>query len=117
MTPTTNKAPAMKMSKRAEKALRGSIKKWERIVAGDGTDNGVDDCPLCSLCFGDFSTRCDGCPVSEAVKDNACHGTPHEEWADHHDEVHDEEVETKVHCPTCKTLAKKELTFLQGLLP
>jgi hypothetical protein len=29
------------------KALDGSIEKWRKIVAGTGTDEGPDNCPLC----------------------------------------------------------------------
>jgi len=31
------------------KALKGSIKKWERIVEGTGVDEGADNCPLCEI--------------------------------------------------------------------
>ena len=34
----------MKMSKEAETALRGSIEKWEEIVAGTGVDDGTHNC-------------------------------------------------------------------------
>jgi len=34
---------------KALEALKGSIKKWERIVEGTGVDEGADNCPLCEL--------------------------------------------------------------------
>jgi hypothetical protein len=35
------------MERETEQALRGSIKTWEAIVAGTGSDHGLDDFPLC----------------------------------------------------------------------
>lgn len=55
----------MEMNKMAtyeetKEALEGAIKKWEKIYAGVGVDEGVDNCPLCEL-FDDDD--CTGCPV------------------------------------------------------
>ena len=54
----------MKMSKRAEKALRGSIKKWEAIVSGEGCDDADANCPLCLLYH---NNDCVKCPVFVVV--------------------------------------------------
>ena len=37
------------MNRKTLTALKGSIKKWEKIVAGTGSDNGYQNCPLCAL--------------------------------------------------------------------
>lgn len=58
-------------------ALRGSIAKWEAIVAGTGTDQGPTNCPLCVL-FWDAPNYCSGCPISEWSGQSYCYGTPYE---------------------------------------
>src|SRR5947209_6256825 len=45
-------------------ALKGSIAKWEKIVAGTGADGGRADCPLCSLFY---EYDCAGCPVAAST--------------------------------------------------
>ena len=66
------------MDKKAVKALRGSIKKWERIVLGTGEDLGHDNCPLCKeYCR---ESGCDGCPVAEDTGERFCDGSPYEDW-------------------------------------
>lgn len=42
-------------------ALEGAIKKWEKIYAGVGVDEGVDNCPLCELFDDDDCTGCPEC--------------------------------------------------------
>lgn len=39
------------MNSRTLKALKGSIRKWERICNGTGEDRGPRNCPLCELFF------------------------------------------------------------------
>lgn len=96
-------------------ALQGSIKKWELIVSGEGTDLGSDNCPLCATlaCCGD-------CPV-DAITHNGCMGSPYGTWYFHHEDDHFEEEDVEdergVLCPTCKELAQAELDFLKSLLP
>ena len=105
----------MKMSKRAEKALRGSIKKWERIVDGTGVDKEAENCSLCKLYID--TDDCGACPVAKRAEISGCRNTPYSRWGAHQGDKHWGEHEMKAYCPTCKTLAKKELEFLQGLLP
>ena len=69
------------LSARQARALKGSIRKWERIVKGTGADYGIDNCPLCKIYvkfpqtvfFGD----CDGCPVKTVTTYSSCIGTPY----------------------------------------
>ena len=100
------------------RALRGSIKKWEAIVAGDGRDLGSANCPLCQLHHKD---NCRGCPVAYASRRACCENTPHEAWVgaaiatggatapiSHRDPEHRAEL---------TRLAQAELDFLRSLLP
>jgi hypothetical protein len=98
------------------KALKGSIKKWELIVAGEGVDNGVDDCPLCALFF---HKSCIGCPVAEKAADDSCSSTPYIDWLN----TQDRTAEDRAIFPMVannsdrKRAARKELAFLKRLLP
>lgn len=102
------------------KALKGSIEKWEAIVAGTGEDKGAKNCPLCRLfLFWDdkvvfpryvnkfYPERkvCNGCPVYEATGQPYCDGTPYEKYS---------EPENENDLPEH---AKEELKFLKSLLP
>lgn len=65
------------MDARTLKALKGSIKKWEAIVAGTGEDHGNENCPLCQEFF---AQECQGCPVASDTGETHCGGTPYWEW-------------------------------------
>ena len=71
------------MDKKAVKALRGSIKKWERIVLGVGEDRGRKNCPLCEE-YWSLADRnrsdCDGCPVAKDTGNSHCRRSPYEVW-------------------------------------
>ena len=47
-------------------ALKGSIAKWEAIVAGTGEDRGTENCPLCAA-FYHHPKHCEGCPVERST--------------------------------------------------
>jgi len=99
-----------------EVALEGSIKKWERIVAGKGLDKMGSNCPLCQV-----RDNCDFCPVSNKSKLDDCHGTPYMKWGKH--QIHDHTAnpyrcwKITEGCKECEKLAKAELDFLISLLP
>ena len=96
-------------------ALRGSIRKWEKIVAQKGVDRGVDNCPLCDLFY---QGACIGCPVMEKTGLDSCDGSPYEDWCYHHcshgsgmfDDLFADQ-------PCCVEHAKAELEFLKSLMP
>lgn len=103
------------------KALKGSIRKWEKIVTGTGVDKGKDNCPLCQK-FQDrnpaLGADCIGCPVAIAAKMRYCRNTPYEEW----DRRSEPECNLKrgynfEGWPEKLDSAKKELNFLKSLLP
>jgi hypothetical protein len=92
------------MNAKTLKALKGSIAKWEGIVAGTTEDEGNLNCPLCTLFY---RGGCFGCPVMEKTGLDSCNGTPYLEYADGDDLGKD----------TLLGLAQDELDFLKSLLP
>ena len=100
------------MDERTLTALRGSIAKWEGIVAGRNVDNGADNCPLCQTFNAeeDDDAKCAGCPVKEMSGEPFCHSTPYME-----------SVRAKTNYGTgsdeYKAAAQAELDFLKSLLP
>lgn len=91
-------------------ALRGSIAKWERVVAQETRDLGTDNCPLCLLFHADHFSEddwsdgrecCLGCPVFEATGRKGCRGTPYDDYSDTGKTEH----------------ALAEVGFLKSLLP
>lgn len=101
------------MNKTQTKALEGSIRKWEKIVAGTGVDAAHRNCPCCKKF--DVDGHCTGCPIKEETNMPGCAGTPWEEWHWHQYTKHDDKP-SRVWCLTCSRLAKKELAFLKKLL-
>jgi hypothetical protein len=73
----------MRMSKKAQVALEGSIEKWYIIITASGVDRGPDNCPLCAE-FRVVVSRvsCNGCPVKQATGRHGCNGTPHVHFND-----------------------------------
>jgi hypothetical protein len=115
--PTEVVAESSPMPTETLEALRGSIRKWEAIVAGTGIDAGADNCDLC----GQFNTfylqggkcTCFGCPVQTATGKHGCRGSPYEEYEDiSSDDLDDADLDEKL-----KALARAELDFLKSLLP
>ena len=96
------------MNAKTLKALKGSIAKWERIVAGTGACHGVDNCPLCELFW---DRGCRGCPVVQKSGYRLCIGTPFEGVGRH---LSDEGF---ARTTSAKKAARAELAFLKSLLP
>lgn len=76
------------MLKGTRKALEGSIRKWGRIVAGTGKDDGGDNCPLCTRFPAPSCTRrsksgddwLETCPVTIKAGEHGCCNTPWVDW-------------------------------------
>ncbi len=66
------------LSARQAKALKGSIKKWEKIVNGTGWDEGTTNCPLCRLYHIKYvrTIGCTGCPIKTVTGEKYCNNTP-----------------------------------------
>lgn len=103
------------------KALKGSITKWRRILAGRQRDHGGGDCPLCALYHYDgHAAFCGGCPIHAATGGHGCNHTPHRAWLNHYYDRHEKRglyAHVVGKCRTCKKLAREQLEFLQSLLP
>lgn len=97
------------MDARTLKALKGSIRKWERIVQGTGQDDGSGNCPLCRLFIHE---DCKGCPVSRASGQSSCLKTPYMEWNGLFAGRNGMATSIKK-----KHAAQRELDFLKSLLP
>ena len=93
------------------KALKQSIAHWKRLATGKsrrGESIYDSDCALCKLFMDD---DCRGCPVRQATRLSDCRRTP---WI----EVRDTLIWLKSkQDPAFKAAAKKQLEFLQSLLP
>ena len=88
------------MDKRTLTVLKGSIKKWEGIVAGTIEDKGIENCPLCKEFYDD---DCEGCPVADRTGQIHCLGSPYEEYC--------------LGSNSKQQSAQAELDFLRSLLP
>lgn len=103
------------------KALKGSIKKWERIVEGTGADRGAKNCPLCKLFLRECAPRnkpcmhCVGCPVHDKTGRSSCMDSPYDDWSSYLNQ--NDRENGNVFDRRSKQLAKNELEFLKGLLP
>ena len=86
-------------------ALKGSIAKWEAIVAGTGTDLGMNNCPLCLRFATDEYNPCTGCPVYARTGSVMCEGSPYDDWLSAQTLADEERA------------AQAELDFLKSLLP
>jgi len=106
------------VDKKTLNALKGSIRKWERIVNGTGVDFGDANCPLCKLFL-----VCEDCPIFLKTGLEGCEKTPYILWLIHQKKVHNVSAwkvaknGLRVLCPECKRIAEKELKFLKSLLP
>src|SRR5580693_5421953 len=111
------------MDKHTLKALKGSIAKWEAIVAGTGEDLGPDNCPLCQMFLDKdrVSGVCEGCPVKESTKKSNCQGTPYEKFESLDIELECTHPEAEPEYGEIKNArqewAMAELVFLKSLLP
>jgi hypothetical protein len=69
------------MNNETLEALKGSVKKWEAIVAGIGVDDGIANCPLCQMFNAAESTdSCIGCPVALRTAKPYCKDIPYGDW-------------------------------------
>lgn len=100
------------MDAKTKDALLASIRKWEEIVAGTGTDLGMDNCALCQMFAVDDDPEdpCGGCPVKEKTGRSSCHESPYVEFR--RGSTNGRVTDTR-----SKALAQAELDFLRSLLP
>jgi hypothetical protein len=90
------------------KIMRASVAKWNRIIAGEGADGGVLDCPPCRIYY---MLVCTGCPIASYTGKKFCKGSPYGRWYYHQLEAHDK-IRRKVYCPECLRLATAMRDFM-----
>jgi hypothetical protein len=98
-------------------ALKGSIKKWEEIVAGTGVDKGTENCPCCEAFFlteNDKTYCCAECPVYLASGASGCSNTPYTDWAEYTNDL--DSCDCTVYDEESKQLAIAELEYLKQVL-
>lgn len=62
------------MKENALRALKASIRHWERVLLGKDVLIGPSTCALCKEFY---SADCAGCPVKEKTGHQYCSGTPY----------------------------------------
>jgi hypothetical protein len=92
--------------------MESSVRKWERIIAGRGSDGGVLDCPPCRLFY---PLVCIGCPIAAYSGKKFCRGTPYIAWYHHQTDVHGY-MRRKVYCDECRRLAIDMRDFMQEIV-
>lgn len=92
--------------------MESSVAKWERIIAGKGSDGGVWDCPPCRIFY---LLVCMGCPIAEYTGKKFCQGSPYGAWYRHQLEAHDKMIK-KVYCPECLKLAEDMRDFMKEIV-
>lgn len=102
------------MKLEALKALKASIKHWDRMVHDNRLVDELpssSDCPLCEL-FNKSANinRCSGCPVFDSTGRTLCGGTPYAEAFGAYRSF-------GISSPEFMKAAKLELKFLRSLLP
>ena len=116
-----------KLSEDGREALKKSIKKWERIVKGKGTDKGPHNCALCKFYHNHkqpalFKYWCinDGekCPIFQATGRKSCNRSPYEKWEKHHELEHQcyDSDPLHIECEKCLELAIHEWAFLKSFI-
>jgi len=104
----------MKFSKRQIHALGMSRNKWDNIANDGGIDGGSSNCKCCEYYR---ENDCKNCPIKLTVGWLFCLGTPYEKWGNHHFLFHKAgPFFCKVRCPKCKTIARAEMDFIDGIL-
>ena len=81
--------------------MEASVRKWQRIISGKGSDGGVLDCPPCRIFY---VLVCTGCPIAAYSGKKFCRDTPYIPWYRHQMEVHGY-IRKKIYCPECRRLA------------
>lgn len=116
MSEQTRHPTEEQMAPETLEALKGSIAKWEGIVAGTEKDLGPDNCALCQIFLMAHPDSCDACPVGMASGSTGCSRTPYEDqWTPLFPDR--QSYGGKANTPLRKQAAQAELDFLKSLLP
>ncbi|MDM8525149.1 hypothetical protein QUF80_17400 [Desulfococcaceae bacterium HSG8] len=94
------------------RVMESSVRKWDKIIAGKGSDGGVLDCPPCRIYY---MLICVGCPIAEYTGKKFCKGSPYVPWYWHQTEVHGH-IRKKIYCPECLKLAQDMRDFMAEIV-
>jgi hypothetical protein len=92
--------------------MEAAVRKWDRILAGKGSDGGVWDCPPCRIFYMLF---CVGCPIASYTGKKFCRRTPYGPWYHHQNNVHGYVIK-KIRCPECRSLAEAMRDYMQEIV-
>ena len=104
--------PIYNFSKTQIRALKRSIKKWERILAGKEGDHAYHNCACCKLYI---HRVCSNCPIKIITGDRNCTNTAWDKWAYHITKVHNMSPHGKpvyIQCEECEPLVEAMLADL-----
>ena len=92
--------------------MEAAVRKWDRILAGKGSDGGVWDCPPCRIFYMLF---CVGCPIATYTGKKFCQRTPYGPWYHHQNNVHGYVIK-RIRCPECRRLAVNMRDYMQEIV-
>jgi hypothetical protein len=92
--------------------MEASVRKWNRIIEGKGSDGGVLDCPPCRIFY---ILVCVGCPIAKYSGKKFCKQTPYGPWYHHQMNQHGH-MFRKVYCPECRKLAIDMRDYMQEIV-
>ncbi|MGB5985320.1 MAG: hypothetical protein WBG37_08440 [Desulfobacterales bacterium] len=92
--------------------MEASVKKWQRIIDGKGSDGGVLDCPPCRIFY---ILVCIGCPIAAYSGKKFCKETPYIPWYRHQMQEHGY-IRKKIYCPECRRLAIDMRDFMSEIV-
>jgi hypothetical protein len=92
--------------------MESAVRKWDRILAGKGSDGGVWDCPPCRIFYMLF---CVGCPIATYTGKKFCQHTPYGPWYHHQNNVHGYVIK-RIRCPECRRLAVAMRDYMQEIV-
>lgn len=92
--------------------MEASVRKWQRIIDGKGSDGGVLDCPPCRLFY---VLVCIGCPIAAYSGKKFCRETPYIPWYRHQVQDHGFMIR-KAYCPECTRLAMDMRDYMQEIV-
>jgi hypothetical protein len=103
------------MSPHVRQALQQSIAHWKRLRDGKERDDESTDGDSCALCvlFSTLGEGCAKCPVCQKTTYLSCGGSP---WWDAHLAYWERDIDTASK-RKWKTAAKRQVAFLESLLP
>lgn len=87
-----------------------TIDKWKDVANGTGFCFGVANC---ALCYEYIRETCENCPIRKFAGFIGCNNTPFRDWFRHYMGVHYEEDPDTRKCVICKSIASREVEFLE----